>query len=155
MYVDALICPVIVGDRRIQSSLATSLFNPVLTRAEGYLYIRSNNVLARVDFASLSYVGSLHIQTNNVLTRVEFASLTYIGDYLDITDNNALTFASLPRLSQVQREIGFCLNAPLFVIPNPASGTAAPPGLTSVQLKGQVACRLQPSSLGCSFRTCP
>jgi hypothetical protein len=133
MYMDALICPVIVGNRIIQASTATNLANPVLTRAEGYLRIRNNNRLTRIDFASLSY----------------------IGNYLIIQGNPTLTFATLPRLSQVQNEIFFCENAPSFIIPNAASGTAAPPGLTSVQLKGQFLCQLRDGSAICITVTCP
>ncbi len=123
-----------VGSLYIISTTATSLVNPVLTRAEGYLWISDNDMLTRVDFASLSYVG---------------------GE-LRILYNSALTFASLPRLSQVQREIIFCRNAPTFVIPNPDSGTAAPPGLTSVQHKGTANCFLQNGSASCiTAVTCP
>jgi hypothetical protein len=99
--------------------------------------------------------GTLEIFDNNMLTRVDFADLTYVGGFLQMRDNPALTFASLPRLSQVQAQIWFCHNAPSFVIPNPASGTAAPPGLTSVSHKGQASCRLQQGSGACATVTCP
>ncbi len=156
MYMDALICPVIVGDRAIRESSATNLTNPVLTRAEGYLNMESNVMLIRVEFASLTFVGGpLEIQRNNMLTRVDFTSLTYVGGYLYVAGSPALTFASLPRLSRVQSWIAFCQNAPSFVIPNPASGTAAPPGLTSVTYKGQLACSLQNGSGVCAAVTCP
>jgi hypothetical protein len=133
MYMDARICSVIVGNRYIFSSSATSLVNPALTRAVGFLNINSNSLLTRVDFASLSYVGG----------------------YLYIYENPALTFASLPRLSRVQSRIYFCLNAPSFRIPNVASGTAAPPGLTSVMYTGQAECYLQQGSGACATVTCP
>jgi hypothetical protein len=110
---EVLICPVITGDRGIYVSTATSLVNPALTRAEGKLDISYNTMLARIDFASLSFVGGL----------------------LGIIDNPALTLASLPRLSQVQGRIFICQNAHSFVIPNPMDGTAAAPGLTSVEYK--------------------
>jgi hypothetical protein len=130
---DALNCSVVVGDRYIYQSSATSLVNPMLTRAGGYL----------------------DIQQNNMLTRVDFASLSFVGGYLLIRFNAALMFASLPRLSQVQDQIYFCQNAPSFVIPNPASGTAAPPGLTSVSSKGQAVCNLQQGSAACATVICP
>ncbi len=134
MYMDALSCSVVVGDRAIRFSTATSLTNAVMTRAEV----------------------SLWISDNDMLTRIDFASLTYVGGYLEIAANPTLTLVSLPRLSQVQREIRFCLNAPSFVIPNVASGTAAPPGLTSVQYKGQAECYLQQGSGACyGGETCP
>ncbi len=133
MYLDVLICPVIVANRDILDSAATDLTNPVLTRADGYLTIESNYVLTRFDFASLSYV----------------------GEYLGILRNTALTFASLPRLSQVQGAIYMCDNAPSFVIPNHASGTAAPPGLTSVLYKGTDNCFFQEGSVTCHDVACP
>jgi hypothetical protein len=132
-FTDALSCSIIVGNRIIRESFAAFLVNPVLTRAEGVL----------------------NIQQNNMLIRVDFASLTYVGGYLYIRDNSALTFATLPRLSQVQGQIYFCQNAPSFRIPNAASGTAAPPGLTSVGFKGTVNCFFQQGSGGCSLVTCP
>jgi hypothetical protein len=130
---DALSCSIIVGDRVIRASTATNLTNPVLTRAEGYLVV----------------------YTNNMLTRVDFASLSYVGGALDINSNPTLTFGSLPRLSQVRGTFGICQNAPSFVIPNPASGTAAPPGLTSVTRKGQPNCYFQNGSATCAIGTCP
>ena len=134
MYMDTLICSIIVGDRFISMSSATSLVNPVLTRAEGLLDIQSNNVLTRIDFASMSYV----------------------REYLYVGSNPALTFASMPRLSQVQGHIRICKNAPSFVIPNVASGTAAPPGLMSVQFKGQASCIISNGSTSpCPSVTCP
>jgi hypothetical protein len=132
-FSDVLHCSRILGDRFIYQSSAVSLVNPVLTRAEGYL----------------------RIQENSIFTRVEFTSLTYVGGDLTIYYNPALTFASLPRLSQVQREITFCQNAPSFFIPNAASGTAVP-GLTSVMHKGQAFCNLQNGSGACNVAaTCP
>jgi hypothetical protein len=135
-FTDALSCSTIVWDRSIQESFATSLVNPVLTRTEGFLDIRDNSALIRVDFASLYYVGG----------------------YLVIAGNPALTFASLSRLSQVQGNLGFCLNAPSFAIPNAVSGTAAPPGLTSVAFKGSTTtfCDFQQGSGACNnVVTCP
>jgi hypothetical protein len=132
-FADMLSCMVVVGDRGIFQSSATNLTNPVLTRAEGYL----------------------DINTNNMLTRIDFASLSYVGGFLQIAGNSALTFASLPRLSQVQQQIYICQNAPSFVIPNFASGTAAPPGLTSVRFKGQFMCFLQQVSETCNLVNCP
>ncbi len=155
---DALICPVIVGNRRItESSSATSLTNPVLTRAEGYFNIQRNGMLTSINFASLTHVGGfLQITGNSMLTRFDFASLSYIGSYLYIANNPALTFANLPSLSQVQANILFCRSAPSFIIPNPVSGTVAPPGLTSVLWKGQLRCRLQNGTGACNGAdTCP
>ncbi len=133
MSTDVLSCSVIAGGRSIEGSSASSLVNPVLTRAEGWLYIQDNKVLNRIDFAALTYVGGL----------------------LAIQFNPALTFASLPRVSQVQEQIYFCQNAPNFRIPNAASGTAAPPGLTSVLFKDQAECNLQQGSASCATVTCP
>jgi hypothetical protein len=151
-----LTCSVIVDDRDIYYSPATSLITPILTRAEARLDISYNDFLTRVDFASLGFVGShLRVNGNAMLTRVDFASLSYVGGYLTIFQNSALTFASLPRLSQVQDVIYFCSNAPTFVIPNPDSGTAAP-GLTSVQHKGTSSCFFQNGSETCdNLVTCP
>jgi hypothetical protein len=132
-FSDVLHCSRISGGREISSSTAISLVNPVQTRADGFLYIRSNNILNRIDFASLSFV----------------------GDALDITKNPALTLVSLPRLSQVQGVIYLCQNAPSFVLPNVASGTAAPPGLTSVSSKGFANCCLQQGSTAFVLVTCP
>jgi hypothetical protein len=134
MFTDALSCSLIVGDRYITGSSATSLINPVLTRS----------------------VGSLNIYINSVLTRVEFASLSYFGGFLSINDNHALTLVSLPRLSQVQREIHFCQNGPTFLIPSPAFGTAAPPGLTSMEFTATRNCYFQQGSGACSpYDICP
>ncbi len=155
---ELLVCPVILGDRVIYNSPVTSLANPVLTRAEGDLNIRENIMLMSVDFASLSFVGGvLRFRENSILTQVDFASLSYVGGKLEIYSNPALTFASLHRLSHVQAQIYFCENEPSFVIPNAASGTAAPPGLTSVLYKGSTStfCLFQNSSDSCAFVTCP
>jgi hypothetical protein len=137
IFMDVLLCPVIIGNRFISQSSATSLVNPVLTRAAGFLNINSNTML----------------------TRVDFEALTFIGGFLAMQTNRFLTFAFLPRLSQVEERILFCENAHSFVIPNAASGTAAPPGLTSVQHKGQTCCpncRLQQGSGVCgAFVICP
>jgi hypothetical protein len=135
MFIDTLSCSVIVGGRVIAGSSATSLVNPVLTRAEGFLDIFGNNMLTRIDFPYMSSV----------------------RDYLNIRSNSALTLASLPRLSQVPYSINICANAPSFVIPNPASGTAAPPGLTSVVYKGSTTsfCYFQNGSTACAQSTCP
>jgi hypothetical protein len=134
-FTDALSCSVILGDRFIIESSVTSLTNPALTRA----------------------VGWLDIQGNNDLTRIDFASLSYVGGYLNIANLRALTLASLPLLSQVQSYINFCQNNNAFLIPSPASGTAAWPGLTSVIYKGQPNCFLQHGSNSCGFSrvTCP
>jgi hypothetical protein len=155
MYLDALICPVIVGNRRIVQSSATSLVNPVLTRAEGFLRIQDNSMLTRVDFPSLSIVRGYLSISSQILARVDLAALTYIGADFYIHGNPSLTFASLPRLSQVQGAMAFCQNAPSFVIPNAASGTAAAPGLTSVGFKGTGNCQLQNGSGACVLVTCP
>jgi hypothetical protein len=133
-FTDAMSCSVILENRYISGSSATSLVNPVLTRAEGFLSINNNNMLTRIDFATLSYVGG-NLQIYNIPT---------------------LTFASLSRLSQVLGQITICQNAPSFIIPNPASGTAAPPGLTSVLYKGNASsCYFQQGSGGCALVTCP
>jgi hypothetical protein len=77
-------------------------------------------------------------------------------DTLASHTNPALTFASLPRLSQVQLGLSFCENNNVFRIPSAASGTAAAPGLTSVLYKGQAACYLQQGSGLCNnIVTCP
>jgi hypothetical protein len=134
-YMDALICPVIIGHRTIIRSSAISLDNHVLTRAEGFL----------------------DINNNNILTRINFSSLSYVGGFLQVAVNPALTFASLPFLSQVQSNINFCQNNSVFRIPNPDSGTAAAPGLTSVLAKGTHNCFYQNGSETCTnaFVTCP
>jgi hypothetical protein len=147
---ELLICPAIAGDRHMYDSSITSLVNSALTRAEGDLSIFNNDMLSRIDFPSLSYVGGyISTSQNAVLTRVDLASLSYIGTYLVMQINPVLALASLPRLSHVQRDIVICLNGPSFVLPNPASGTAALPGLTSVQLKGQSRCYLQNGTGNC------
>jgi hypothetical protein len=154
---EILSCSVIAGDRDIQSSSATSLTNSALKRAEGNIYIYNNNMLTNVDFSSLSSVsGYLYIQVNEILTCIHLASLSYVSGLLAIAANPALTFASLPRLSHVQLQILFCQNAPSFIIPNQASGTAALPGLTSEYYKGQDLCYLKQGSDSCGdYDTCP
>jgi hypothetical protein len=162
-FTDALICPVIAGDRIIQGSIATSLVNPALTRAEGYLRIQTNSMLARLDLPSLTYIADYLSIFNNILTRIDFASLSFIGDSFRIQGNSQLTFyglpsltyigdsfgtynnpsltvAFLPLLSQVQNKIEVCQNHASFMVPH---------GLTSVQLKDQIQCQIQQGSDAC------
>jgi hypothetical protein len=145
---DVLNCPVIEGDRSIFGSSATSLVNPALTRAEGYLSIQANNALTRVNFPSLTHIGGgLQILDNGVLTHVDFASLSSVGGSLQILFNNALTFASFPLRTEVQSNIAFCQNNAAFLYPR---------GLTSTQYKEQEYCVLQNGAGPCgTFVECP
>jgi hypothetical protein len=52
-----------------------------------------------------------------MLTRIDFASLNYVGGTFKIKLNPALTFASVPSLSQVGDEFEFCENNPAFLYP--------------------------------------
>ena len=147
IFTDILSCSVIVGNRDIIESAATSLVNPVLTRAVGDLTLIRNAELTRVDFASLSHiVGTLDLFFHNKLTRVDLPSLTFVGVNLKADSNRLLALFSVPQLTQVQQRIQFCANANTFVIP---------PGLTSVTLKGLGLCNLQQGSGFCEFVACP
>jgi hypothetical protein len=77
-----------------------------------------------------------------MLARIDFPSLNYIGGFIDIKINPALTFASLPSLTQVQNQIRFCENNDAFLRPQ---------GITSAQFGGQARCVLEEGSGSCSF----
>jgi hypothetical protein len=168
---------VIVGHRTVASSSPSSIVNPILTRAEGGFLIRASHFLLRLEFDALTYVGGdfeferlhqlprlrlpvlsfvidgLAVFDNPVLSSVQFPSLTFLGTRLAFQFNDALTYVSVPMLSQVLHGIYFCSNAPSFVIPNPAMGTAASPGLNSQaeDVKGQRACILQAGNGTCDI----
>jgi hypothetical protein len=128
----------------------------VLARVGGDLSIRSNDELTSLNFPALTYVGiNFYVQYNGRLSNIRFSALRTIVSNFDLRYNFVLTLASVPNLSAVGSYILICSNSNSFIIPNPAVGTSASPGITSMTLKGQVVCYNRNGSNGCFYDPCP
>ncbi len=155
-YSDLLSCTLVPGTRYLVSSTLVNLRNPLLTRIQTNFQAYDNSKLALVDFPVLTRIGTLTIHDNPLLTYVSCASLATVQGSLRLRYSSSLTYATFPKLSLVSSTVDFCQNSGSFIVPNPTSGTALSPGLTSGTYKGQSQCFYGNGSASCtSYVTCP
>jgi hypothetical protein len=101
--------------------------------------------------------GLLNIKGHADLTRVDFPSLRSVAGYLLIHTNTKLTYASLPQLTFIGKQLYFCGNHPSFLIPTGPPN--APQGGLAVtgQFKGMDVCWIRNGNGACSlpYDVCP